>query len=191
MLAPWRSSLSGAIHRNRSKPFSRYFQLATITPEGYPANRTVVFRGFLENSDCLKIITDSRSAKIADIKSQPQAEICWYFSKTREQFRIAGTLYTVTEEEGHFKLHKARQNTWQNLSEPARSQFAWSHPAQPLTDSSAFTVETPDPEHPLSTFCLLLLTPTKIDRLQLKTDPQQRTLYTLQDETWTTQAVNP
>ncbi|MEO1006929.1 MAG: pyridoxamine 5'-phosphate oxidase, partial [Cyanobacteria bacterium J06638_38] len=45
MLAPWRSLLSGAIHRNRSQPHSRYFQLATVTPEGYPANRTVVFRG--------------------------------------------------------------------------------------------------------------------------------------------------
>ena len=79
MLAPWRSALSSAIHRNRSQS-SRYFQLATVTAEGYPANRTVVFRGFLDDrQNRLKIITDSRSAKIQDIEHQAVAEICWYF----------------------------------------------------------------------------------------------------------------
>lgn len=192
MLAPWRSPLSGAIHRNRSKPFSRYFQLATITPEGYPANRTVVFRGFLDDElNRLKIITDSRSAKIQDIEQQPLAEVCWYFTKTREQFRIAGELYLVTVEEIDGDLQKARHNTWQNLSDSARSQFAWPEPAQPAADKAKFDVEPPNADMPLDNFCLLLLTPTKVDRLQLKTEPQQRCLYFLQEQNWTTQQVNP
>ena len=194
MLAPWRSPLKSAIHRNRSKPHSRYFQLATVNPEGLPRNRTVVFRGFLDNDEQnrFKIITDARSAKIGEIQHQAIAEICWYFTKTREQFRIAGELYLVTNKETDNNLLKARTNTWQNLSDSARSQFAWPTPAQAAADDSAFAVEPPDPHSPLENFCLLLLTPQKIDHLQLKGNPQQRCLYIhQQDNTWTTQAVNP
>jgi pyridoxamine 5'-phosphate oxidase len=56
-LAPWRSPLSRALHRDGSKPHSRYFQLATVQANGHPANRTVVFRGFLNDTNQLKIIT--------------------------------------------------------------------------------------------------------------------------------------
>jgi pyridoxamine 5'-phosphate oxidase len=193
MLALWRSPLSSAIHRNRSKPHSRYFQLATVNPAGYPANRTVVFRGFLDDEqNQLKMITDARSAKIRDIEHQPLAEICWYFTKTREQFRISGKLQLVTVQETNLDLQQARKFTWQRLSDSGRSQFSWPAPAQPMADQSAFAVESNDINTPHHNFCLLLLTPHRIDHLQLKSDPQQRFLYTLQsDLTWTNQAVNP
>lgn len=192
MLAPWRSPLSSAIHRNRSKPFSRYFQLATVTSEGYPANRTVVFRGFLDDDNILKTITDIRSAKIQDIEHHSFAEICWYFTKTREQFRIAGKLKLVTVEETDTTLRQARQTTWYNLSDSARSQFAWPDPAQPAADKTAFDVSPPNADTPLDNFCLLLLNPQKIDHLQLRGEPQLRCLYILQsDRTWKTQQVNP
>ena len=193
MLAPWRSPIQSAIHRNRSKPYSRYFQLATVNSQGLPRNRTVVFRGFLDDDlNRLKIITDLRSAKIQDIEHQAIAEVCWYFTKTREQFRITGELYLVTAAETDADLQQARQTTWHNLSDPARSQFAWPHPAETAADASAFEVEPPDKQNPLENFCLLLLTPNRIDHLQLKGDPQQRHLYNLQpDLSWNTQAVNP
>ncbi len=193
MLAPWRSPLSSAIHRNRSKPHSRYFQLATVTPEGYPANRTVVFRGFLDDEqNRLKTITDSRSAKIQDIEYKSLAEVCWYFTKTREQFRITGNLQLVTVTDADDSLQQARKTTWQNLSDSARSQFAWPNPAQPAADKSAFEVDPPDADTSLDNFCLLLLTPQKIDHLQLSSKPQQRCWYILQsDQSWTTEPVNP
>ncbi|MBE9043387.1 pyridoxamine 5'-phosphate oxidase family protein [Pleurocapsales cyanobacterium LEGE 10410] len=193
MLAPWRSPLSSAIYRNRSKPFSRYFQLATVTPEGHPANRTVVFRGFLDDqSDVLKAITDLRSTKIQDIEHHPVGEVCWYFTKTREQFRIAANLQLVTVAETDPTLQQARQTTWHNLSDSARSQFAWPDPAKPVAEPTAFDVSPPNADTPLDNFCLLLLTPHKIDHLQLRGEPQLRCLYTWQsDRTWKTQQVNP
>lgn len=192
MLAPWRSTLAKAIHHNRSQPHARYFQLATISPEGYPTNRTVVFRGFLDDQqNRLQIITDARSAKIKHLEHQPLAEICWYFTKTREQFRLSGTLQLVAAGETDIFLLQARKILWHNLSDAARSQFTWSDPAQPLTEQ----VNKPDPgdkNTPHPNFCLLLLTPHQIDHLQLRGDPQQRCLYTLQaDSSWKTQAVNP
>jgi pyridoxamine 5'-phosphate oxidase len=193
MLAPWRSLLSGAMHRNRSQPHSRYFQLATVNSAGHPTNRTVVFRGFLdEQKNQLKIITDIRSAKIQDIEHQPLAEVCWYFTKTREQFRLSGQLQLITAREANPDLQTARHATWHNLSNSGRSQFAWPTPAQPMADKSAFAVEANEPNTPHDNFCLLLLTPHRIDHLQLSSDPQQRCLYNLQDDqTWTIQAVNP
>jgi hypothetical protein len=56
ILAPWREPLARALHRNRSLAYSRYLQLATVRNNGRPANRTVVFRGFLENTNQLKMI---------------------------------------------------------------------------------------------------------------------------------------
>lgn len=43
----WRSQLARALHRNRALADSRYLQLATVGKNGRPANRTLVFRGFL------------------------------------------------------------------------------------------------------------------------------------------------
>ncbi len=193
MLAPWRSPLSSAIHRNRSKPFSRYFQLATVTSEGYPANRTMVFRGFLDDEDnALKIITDLRSAKIQDIEHQAIGEICWYFTKTREQFRITGNLRLITPKNTDTDLQQVRQATWHDISDSGRSQFAWPDPAQPVADRSAFDISPLDLNTPLDNFCLLLLIPNRIDHLQLRGDPQQRCIYTLENQkTWSTQSVNP
>lgn len=192
MTAPWRSPINRALHHNRSKPYSRYLQLATVTPEGNPANRTVVFRGFLDNCDCLKFVTDSRSEKILQIQHQPQAEACWYFTKTREQFRLSGRLELITETEGKPDLQIARKTTWQNLSDGARSQFAWPEPGESVADQAAFEVAVPDSDTPPANFCLLLLTPDKIDHLELRGEPQNRCLYVFKsDRTWSIQPVNP
>lgn len=193
MTAPWRSPLVRALHRNRSKPHSRYLQLATVTPEGYPANRTVVFRGFLDFQDSLKFITDLRSDKIAHIQHQSRSEACWYFTKTREQFRLTGTLSLVTSEARESNLQLARQTTWQNLSPAARTQFAWPTPKEPQAKSVAFDIPAPSAANPLPNFCLLLLTPIKVDHLELRGEPHNRYLYHLEadDNTWSIQAVNP
>lgn len=44
----WRSAVLTAIKKNdKHMPYAKYFQLATVKPNGRPANRTVVYRGFL------------------------------------------------------------------------------------------------------------------------------------------------
>lgn len=58
--APWRELLQRALKKNSGCRHSRYVQLATVRPDGRPANRTVVYRGFLGESDVLTFVTDSR-----------------------------------------------------------------------------------------------------------------------------------
>lgn len=190
-LAPWRSPLSHALHRNR-KPFSRYFQLATIQADGLPANRTVVFRGFLANSNQIKIITDNRSQKYSQIQTQPNAEISWYFTDTREQFRIAGKLRLIDENSSQADLTTERDRTWQDLSDAARLQFVWPHPGQKRNDIDAFSPPPPDPEKPVANFCLLILEPLQVDHLQLRGNPQNRYIYNCNASlNWSVVEVNP
>ncbi len=191
-LAPWRSPLSRALHRNRSLPYARYFQLATIRPNGRPANRTVVFRGFFADTNQIIVVTDDRSEKPEQIEHSPDAEACWYFPNTREQFRIAGSLKLVRATDPDQALQKARQAAWQALSDSARIQFAWGHPGQPRSEVSAFSPPPPDPDQPLPQFCLVLLEPVQVDHLELRGDPQNRYQYQRDEQNhWTMQEINP
>ncbi len=189
-LAPWRSPLARALHRNRSLPNARYFQLATVRLDGRPANRTVVFRGFLDNTNQLKIVTDNRSAKAEHIAHCPYAEACWYFPSTREQFRLSGQLTLIRAENESTEWQALRQRSWQELSDAARTQFAWAHPGQPR-DDEGFDPPLPNPHVPLSQFCLLLLDPSHVDHLELRGTPQNRWVYQLLETGWIAQEVNP
>jgi len=190
-LAPWRSAIARSLHQNRSHPDSRFFQLATVTPNGQPANRTVVFRGFRDNSDDLQIISDARSEKNHHLQQQPQAEICWYFTKSREQFRFRGIIKVIDSE--NTALASLRQTVWENLSDNARLLFAWPHPkAERTAPETTFTEANPSPHHPPETFTLLLFSPHHVDYLTLKGNPQNRYLYSCDDQgNWFQQEVNP
>ena len=195
----WRSHLARNLHQHRNYPEARFLQLATIGLDQRPRNRTVVFRGFLEDKDrpkdcpkdCLKMVTDIRSQKSAQIAVNPWAEVNWYFTKTRSQFRILGKLILVDHEHQNSELQSARTASWQAISEPARMQFAWAHPREPRSVNPS-KVTSLDPNQPLPFFCLLLLEPIEVDRLELRGSPQDRYLY-LRDEqgNWTEQQVNP
>ncbi len=223
-IAPWGALLQGALHRNRSQPHSRFVQLATVDRAGRPHCRTVVFRGLWhspsypapgsqamiqpviqptqpviqptqsDSGPVLQFVTDRRSEKITDLSHSPIVEICWYFAKTREQFRISGAIAVVTAESPDPIGQGQRHHLWHNLSDAARLQFAWPDPGQPRSPQEAFTPPTPDPLQPLENFCILLLTPHQIDYLSLRGNPQDRYLYQRSiapPHTWTAQTVNP
>ena len=192
----WRSHLARSLHQHRHQPESRFFHLATIDAAQRPRSRTVVFRGFLEDSDryqdCLKIVTDRRSQKYAQITANPYAEVSWYFPKTRSQFRIFGQLILIDQDNNIPELQSFRQSAWQSLSDAARSQFAWDTPRSPRSDPKSIPeVAIVDPLQPLDWFCLLLLAPTEVDRLELRGTPQNRWLYQKTADGWIEQEVNP
>jgi len=191
-IAPWRSPLARALHLNRSLAYARYLQLATVRADGRPANRTLVFRGFLADSDRLKFVADSRSQKPEQIEHQPWAEACWYFPETREQFRLHGYLTLVKADNPDAVLQQARQTAWQETSDATRLQFTWPDPGKPKADA-AFEQLPPNAIEPLANFCLLLLNPILVDRLELRGDPQNRTIYEWDEiqQTWSIQMVNP
>ena len=220
-------------------PLIRYLQLATVQPDGRPANRTVVFRwdsyrlpctacpvpptscgtclssamarcykhecltvacppppfrrGFLGGSDDLTFITDRRSRKVsrltlsrhlgastsaeawlrfpcflpsspppitlpplcptpphpkvAEVAANPAAEACWYFTASREQYRLSGDLTVVDHAHADAALLGVRRAAWAALSDAGRGQFAWPSPREPrVDDPEAFSRPAPGPQ---------------------------------------------
>ncbi|MGF1457456.1 MAG: Npun_F5749 family FMN-dependent PPOX-type flavoprotein [Leptolyngbyaceae cyanobacterium] len=190
-LAPWRTPLARALHRNRSKAYSRYPQLATVRPSGRPANRTVVFRDFVPETNRLVFITDIRSQKIEQIEGAAAAELCWYFTETREQFRLGGETSVITDSLEDAACQAIRDRAWEKLSENSRQQFAWPEPGLPRVQTGYDPVDLSE-SPPLSTFAVLVFEPDFVDHLELRGAPQNRYQYRRQaDWSWQTAEVNP
>ncbi|MEM8610573.1 MAG: Npun_F5749 family FMN-dependent PPOX-type flavoprotein [Cyanobacteria bacterium P01_H01_bin.105] len=190
-LAPWRPALARALHRNRARAYCRYLQLATINAEGKPSNRTVVFRGFV--NEALQMVTDSRSEKVQHIQTQPWAEVCWYFTVTREQFRLSGKLSLIGPNNAcDNNYDTVRFNVWQKLSDKARQQFYWPHPGQMRVNQTAFEPVVASTEQPPDSFSVLLLNAERVEHLLLRGNPQNRYIYHQQSEgDWRVEEVNP
>ena len=94
----WRQRLARSLHINRSQMHSKYYQVASVDPSGRPKNRTMVFRGFLQGTQNLLSVTDLRSEKISEWQGDGKLhfEICWYFTGSREQYRVAGEVALIS-----------------------------------------------------------------------------------------------
>lgn len=183
----WFDALKQAIRKNRRVKENRYFQLATLSTDGSPSNRTVVFRGFLDGSNSIKAITDARSSKFTEIECNALCEICWYFGITREQFRIK-----AAAEIDHEASSQGRLDVWSELSAAAKEQFFWAAPGEPLRSPTVDQCipSSPGVEPPAS-FALLVLSPISVDHLTLKGKPQTRWYSRKSDDLWSAIAVNP
>ncbi|KAI8867182.1 hypothetical protein GQ42DRAFT_164971 [Ramicandelaber brevisporus] len=114
-MTTWKERLLTALAANmRDRSDAMCLQLATVRPNGFPANRTVVFRGFAfdavgpyqlaketseltanSRTDILLFCTNTRSSKVAELYANPRGEACWWLSASAEQFRISGNLHLV------------------------------------------------------------------------------------------------
>ncbi|GFR50131.1 hypothetical protein Agub_g12283 [Astrephomene gubernaculifera] len=196
----WRSKLQASLVSNKNLVYSRYVQLATVKADGRPANRTVVFRGFLGDSDdALTFVTDSRSRKIQEVACNPAAEVAWYFPETREQYRIAGNLTIVDAAAGDSALQAARIRAWSALSDAGRQQFGWPQPGLPRAqqDPTAWSGAAPGPQDPpLDTFCLMVLRPEEVEQVLLLSNERYRYVrQELQESgstvSWSEESINP
>lgn len=124
----WKQSLTKSLHQTRSTPESRYFQLATVDKDGFPFCRTVVYRGLTDNNQ-LVVVSDTRTEKYQQLMQNQHAEACWYFAKTREQyrFRCTGSIVTVLDDQPLVSAH------WNKLSDAGKKQFLWGNPGSERT----------------------------------------------------------
>ena len=72
----WRAAVLTAIKKNdKHMPYTKYVQLATVKPCGRPANRTVVFRGFLGETEKVTVVTDLRSSKVTELEKKRRRRV--------------------------------------------------------------------------------------------------------------------
>mmetsp|Transcript_11841 Transcript_11841/g.24874 ORF Transcript_11841/g.24874 Transcript_11841/m.24874 type:complete len:302 (-) Transcript_11841:376-1281(-) len=195
---PWLERIEGSIARSRKIRGGNYVQIATVSPEGLPCCRTVVFRGWVPSASgqkAMKMITDLRSEKVGQIAASPACEMVWWFSKSSEQYRISGELQLVGADCTDQELLNQRKQQWGNLSDPAREQFFWESPGVPFSghpeppvggrDAEGNVLTAPD------TFLLMLLWPKKVKYLRLTDNFAQADQLDAACAAWSCQRVNP
>lgn len=175
----WLDDLEKAIKRNKRDAHNRYFQLATVDTEGWPRVRTVVYRGLADETGAPLFITDSRAEKMTSIVTGGRAEICWYFTQTREQFRLHGHLVIIDNA-------SEREAMWNRLSPAAKEQFFWVTPGVAIGQGDPVPSQTNVP----STMVLVKLVPESVDHLVLaKQQKRQRHSHT--GDGWQATLINP
>lgn len=186
MKPAWHERLKKSIAKNKRDAHNRYFQLATLAADGTPRVRMVVFRGFSEEGLSLSIITDTRSQKMNDLASCPSVEIGWYFTHTREQYRLRCESQIYAASNDSPASRDKRESMWTSLSEAARAQFFWKTPGVPDGSGDAPTFSDSPPD----TFAVISFEPLSVDHLVLA-KKQTRTISVLKGDGWFDQSLNP
>lgn len=170
-------------HISSTDPTTKYAQLATLTAEGRPSVRTVVIRQV--SATDLKICTDMRSHKIEGLRRCEWAELCWYFTQPRIQFRITGTVHIADMEED------GRRYLWDKLSSNAKTSFFAPAPGTAKEDTTEKLEERFDFNEIPDSFALLLFTPTKVDLVNLRKSERRIWEYRDNSEKWSETDVYP
>ncbi|EOX95664.1 Pyridoxamine 5'-phosphate oxidase family protein isoform 3, partial [Theobroma cacao] len=168
---------------------------ATIGSNGRPSNRTVVFRGFQENSDKFQINTDSRSHKVPIFNYSPFSKICWYFTDSWEQFRFSGRIDVIDGSNPEALKLQQREKSWFASSVKSRLQYLGPIPGFPCISEHPNQEIALDPSTgPVGAFCLLVLDPDQVDYLNLKSNQRLKFISTLGlngVKSWTSERINP
>jgi hypothetical protein len=125
---------------------ARYFQLATLnvldTGEYVPSCRTVCFRKFIGDR-WMAFSVDKRSRKVEhEFKQSQNVEVCCYFPLAKQQFRLRGVMFLISNPSEESQLVPPSlpdiQVDWQkerlllyqeHISNHMRASFAWEcHP---------------------------------------------------------------
>ncbi|MEB3158470.1 MAG: pyridoxamine 5'-phosphate oxidase family protein [Synechococcus sp.] len=185
LLPPWRPLLKAAQHKEGRSPMSRWLQLATVTAEGCPRVRTLVFRGWRDGFT-LELLTDRRSAKSEELSQDPRVEVCWLLPKARCQFRFRGQALRLTPE----LQQRLEQKHWERLHPEGRALWGWPPPGQALSLDSDFPLTIPDGAPTPSCFQLISLEIDRVDLLELTDTPHRRRCWSAENG-WQEIALNP
>lgn len=156
---------------------ARHPVLATVSPDGRPQARTVVLRGLDLASALIDIHTDLRSAKVADLRANPQAALHVWDSGAHLQIRL-DTHATILS-----GAEVARD--WARVPEGSRSAYgARPAPGQPVAHALGYEAR-PD----AGCFAVLRLQVEAMDILHLGAD--HRRAHFVRADDWAGQWVSP
>ena len=185
VLPPWRPVLKAAQRREGRSPSARWLQLATVGQNGQPRVRTLVFRAWTEDHQ-LELFTDTRSQKIKDLDHEQAVEICWLFTKAREQYRFRGVANVLKIDNNH----ELCQQKWLSLSPSGRAVWGWPSPGERLNRDAPFPEALSDDEPMPDHFSILRIVIDHVERLHLGSHPHHRT-YWQRHQNWKAEELNP
>jgi pyridoxine/pyridoxamine 5'-phosphate oxidase len=148
-------------------------QLATVGVDGAPRVRTVVLRGVDVAARRLRMHTDRRSAKVAELAQRPEVEVCGYDARAKVQLRLRGRAALTTG--------SGADAAWSGSRPASRVCYrAPAAPGSPLDDPTA-AVPAPragdDAEAGREHFAVILMTLTCIEWLYLAARGHRRARF--------------
>ena len=178
-LPNWRQDLKSSRKKEGKAPSNRWIQLATVNEKNQPSLRTVVFRGWHKNNSMI-IFTDRRSSKIEHIKSNPNAEILWFFLKTKSQYRFKGKISKLSD----------NRNYWDSLSEKSKSSWFWGSPGEKINPKVRSANEILSNLPKSENFVVLNFEIDSVDLLKLEQPIHKRYLWE-KIKKWKKTEINP
>ncbi len=122
----------------------RNMALGTVAAGGQPRIRTIVLRAFDPSARRLEIHTDSRSAKLSDLASNPLAALHGWNTASGEQLRVEGKVAAhagdAVASVAWERLRAASRDTYRVLPGPGCTIAAPAAAAPALDDAAAFAV---------------------------------------------------
>ena len=178
-LPSWRQDLKFSRKKESKSLSNKWIQLATASENNEPRIRTVVFRGWYNDTSMI-IYTDRRSEKIEHLKYNSNGEILWFFLKTKSQYRFKGKISELSN----------NQNYWDTLSEKSKSSWFWGSPGEKFNPKGQPAYEIlsnlPKPEN----FVVLNFEIYSVDLLKLKQPIHKRYLWEKSNK-WEKIEINP
>ncbi|MBF5013071.1 pyridoxamine 5'-phosphate oxidase family protein [Burkholderia pseudomultivorans] len=169
-------------------PFTM-LQLATLGIDGAPKVRTVVLRQVCRDTRRLSLHTDVRSEKVAELRRDPRVALVGVDLDALVQIRVEG-IASICDDEAE------RRALWQS-SRP-HTLLLYRAPLPPGTP-----VESPDDAHlaanqgsaatddGYANFCVIHVTATRIDWLELAHAGHRRAVFDLSDDGYAGRWVAP
>ena len=161
----------------------RVATLATVGRGGTAEARSVAVRSF--DGGALAFTSDRRSEKNAELADNASATLVFWLAQARRQYRVAGRVAILPADDAR----TAEQ--WRAASDGGRSLFLWPHPGEPRDAAGAFpaavSADVPVP----ASFSVLVLTPARVEVLDLRQTPHLRTRWTQDAGGWAAEVVNP
>ena len=161
-------------------PFT-LMQLASVAENAQPQIRTIVLRDFSLAPASLLFTTDVRSAKVQEMRDNPQVSLLGWDAENSFQLRLEGKAGCVDEGE-------LRRTVWQKLR-PAAQQLFYSpdSPGEILDDPDALrsghaSASLADPPE---NFALIRIMIERVESLDVSSEPHQRREFLLRANVWT------
>jgi len=174
----WRQRLKASQSKEGNLVSNRWIQLANVSENNQPRVRTVVFRGWLDNSTML-IYTDKRSEKYEDLKNNDNIEVLWLFFRTKSQYRFKGRISELKDNDKY----------WDNLFNRSKDQWFWPSPGKVIDQKNDISLIDNKLAKP-NNFSVLKIKINEVDLLKLEKPLHKRYIWKEIDN-WKCIEVNP
>ena len=177
-LPSWRQRLKSSQSKEGKLASNRWIQLANVSKKNEPRVRTVVFRGWIDNSTMI-IYTDKRSQKYIDLETNNNIEVLWLFFKTKSQYRFKGKVSELKDNDKY----------WENLFDRSKNQWFWPSPGKKIDKKNTTHVIDNTLSKP-NNFSVLKIKIDIVDLLILEKPYHKRYIWKKIDN-WKCIEVNP